>query len=107
MLESPVLQIEVQSGDARAVTLALSGELDLSTCPTLRACVEQLGTMVRHITLDLTDLRFIDSTGIALLLGFERTLGSELKQLTVRCPPGPVRRVLQMSGADTRLTVIA
>ena len=106
MPDSPVLQIEVRPGDAHQVTLALSGELDLSTCPTLRACVDQLEAMVRHITLDLTDLAFIDSTGVALLFGLERTFGSELRQLTVRCPPGHVRRVLQMSGADSRMTIV-
>ena len=107
MLDAPVLQIQVRPGDRHEVTLGLAGELDLSTCPELRARVEQLEPMVRHVTLDLTDLAFIDSTGIALLLGFDRSFRTDLRQFTIQCPPGPVRRVLQISGADSRLTILS
>jgi anti-anti-sigma factor len=106
MLDSPVLQVDVRPGAPHQATLALSGELDLSTCPTLRACVEQLDPAFRQVTLDLTGLAFIDSTGIALLLGLERSFNAGLRQLVVRCPPGHVRRVLAMSGADSRLTLV-
>ena len=106
MSDTPVLEVEVRPGEDRQVTLALAGELDLSTCPTLRAVVDQLEPGIRQVTLDLGALDFIDSTGIALLLGMERTFGADLRQLTVRCPPGAVRRVISMSGADTRMTVI-
>lgn len=105
MSETPVLEVEVRPGDGHQVTVALVGELDLSTCPTLRTVVEQLDPSHKQVLLDLSELEFIDSTGIAMLLGFERSFGNDLRQLTVRCPPGPVRRVIAMSGADTRLTV--
>jgi anti-anti-sigma factor len=106
MLDSPVLQVDVRPGAPHQATIVLSGELDLSTCPKLRACVEELDPVYRQVTLDLSDLAFIDSTGIALLLGLERSFDTGLRQLIVRCPPGHVRRVLAMSGADSRLTLV-
>lgn len=105
-MDTPALEIEVRPRDEHDVEVVLSGELDLSTAPTLRACVEGLDNGYRQVLIDLRDLRFLDSTGVALLLSFQRSFGPEFRQLTVRCPPGPVRRVLQVSGVEGRLAIV-
>ncbi len=100
------LEVDVRPGGEHDVDLLLKGELDLSTAPILRTCVEDLGDRPRQVTIDLSGLTFLDSTGIALLLSFQRTFSTELRRLIVRCPPGPVRRVLQVSGVEGRLAVV-
>ena len=105
-METPALEIEVRPTDEHDIEVVLSGELDLSTAPSLRACVEGLGNGYRQVLIDLGDLHFLDSTGVALLLSFQRSFGPEFRQLTVRCPPGPVRRVLQVSGVESRLAIV-
>jgi len=57
--------------DARGseTTLALAGELDLASADTLLNAVhELLGSGVRFLHIDLTDLTFCDSTGLSALL---------------------------------------
>jgi anti-anti-sigma factor len=74
----------------------LSGEIDLSN-------VDQLATTVagevregNHLILDCTDLRFIDSTGMAALLAICKGLGAtgRLTLRTVRLPVAKAARVL-------------
>lgn len=105
-MDAAALAIEVRPNNDHEVELVLSGELDLSTASTLRTCVEDLADGVRAVTMDLADLAFIDSTGIALLLSFQRSFDNDLRRLTVRCPQGPVRRVLRVSGVEERLAIV-
>jgi anti-anti-sigma factor len=50
-------------------TLTLAGELDIASAPTLHAAVDRLRTAAtRGITIDLSELKFIDSTGLAAIV---------------------------------------
>jgi anti-anti-sigma factor len=78
---------------------AVHGEVDLSVVPELElaldtAVMESEGTFV----LDLSDLEFIDSSGLHVLLRTRGLLGREDRALAVICPHGPVRRVFELSG---------
>lgn len=79
--------------------VAVSGEVDLSVVPELElaletAILESEGDFV----IDLSELRFIDSTGLHVLLRARGLLGREDRALAVICPHGPVRRVFELSG---------
>jgi anti-sigma B factor antagonist len=77
-----------------AAVLTLSGELDLSNVATLEvyACkaVEGRGGII----FDMHDLRYLDSSGIRALLGFERSLSRENRRIALVGPSPLVRRVL-------------
>jgi anti-anti-sigma factor len=78
---------------------AVHGEVDLNVVPELElaldtAVMESEGTFV----LDLSDLEFIDSSGLHVLLRTRGLLGREDRALAVICPHGPVRRVFELSG---------
>jgi anti-anti-sigma factor len=105
-VDAAALAIELRTTNEHEVQLLLSGELDLSTAATLRTCVEDLPDGVRSVTMDLSELAFIDSTGIAMLLSFQRSFDNDFRRLTVRCPQGTVRRVLRVSGVEERLAVV-
>ena len=84
---------------AGARGLALSGELDLTGAPRIEeqlqsALLEGTGAYV----LDLSGLTFMDSTGVNTLLRARSLLGREERSLVLICPPGPVRRVLDLIG---------
>jgi anti-anti-sigma factor len=78
---------------------AVRGEVDLSVVPELElaletAVMESEGAFV----LDLSELEFIDSSGLHVLLRARGLLGREDRALAVICPHGPVRRVFELSG---------
>ena len=58
--------------DGRAL-MALSGELDLAVAPDLVTEIEfALDQISPHLVLDLTDVEFIDSSGLTMLLRVRR-----------------------------------
>ncbi|HEX6389387.1 MAG TPA: STAS domain-containing protein [Solirubrobacteraceae bacterium] len=81
-----------------------AGELDLATVGVLDDRLHELAAEgATALVVDLSGLTFIDSTGIKLLLGWQR-LAIELG-LSFELVPGrdAVRRTLAISGADTLL----
>lgn len=65
----PRLSLEVQEiPDGGAVRLKLTGDLDLGTAPVLKARLRELAAQQCHVRLDLSELEFMDSTGIHALI---------------------------------------
>ena len=80
----------------RCELLTLDGELDLAAAPTVADAVDTLTDPSRPLVIDLTELRFIDSSGIHALMHTPAGQGV----VVVVCPPGNVRRVLEMTRID-------
>jgi anti-anti-sigma factor len=84
-------------------TLALAGDLDLATSPELEATVGQLCTEGRELVLDLSELSFIDSTGLlAILKARERCAERRCGFFLIPGPPA-VQRVFQLTDLLERL----
>ena len=79
-------------------TLVLSGELDLATAHVLQSVLDQ-GTADADITLDMSGLDFMDSTGIKLIITAARRLEGG-NRLILRSPAAPIRRVLDLVQID-------
>jgi anti-sigma B factor antagonist len=89
------------------VTIALTGELDLATAPQLAeelALIPPDGTEL--LTLDLSGLTFVDSTGLSTFVAAFKQLGSQGVGMVLRSPTASTRRVLEISGLDKLLPVI-
>ena len=61
-----------------------------------------LDTAIRESTgafvLDFTDLDYLDSSGLTLMLRARATLAREDRALAIVCPPGPIRRLIDIAG---------
>ncbi len=87
--------------DQGEATVALSGELDMSTAPALsRSLSEVLDQHPQHLTVELGELAFIDSTGLTLLVRTSKRLREHEGTLALAHPTPPVRRVLEIVGLD-------
>ena len=86
--------------DGDTTVVALAGELDIATVPELRelAYAELDRAECRAVVLDLTDLTFLDSTGIGCWVQLRTHAAAAEKQVTIRSVPPGVRRVLEISG---------
>ena len=82
-------------------TVSVSGELDQSTAPELRAALaEAFGEPHGGVLVDLSDCSFIDSTGLSLLVETKRRLAEDDRRFGVCCPDADVRRLLELTGID-------
>ena len=89
-----------------ASAIAASGELDIKTAPQLSEEVELAAwSTVGAFVLDLGGLTLLDSSGLHALLRARALLAREDRPLVLVCPPGPVRRVLDLASVlDTFVT---
>jgi anti-sigma B factor antagonist len=87
--------------------VALSGELDVATAGSVEeALLDAEGGEPTRIVLDLRDLRFMDSTGLSLLINADRRGRKAGRHVTIVSGTGPSRRILRTVGLDSRLDVV-
>jgi anti-anti-sigma factor len=90
-----------------AVRVALSGELDLSSALTfeeeLRRIEEE--TAPRILVLDLRRLKFLDSTGLRLILAAHARALKRGGRLSIVQGTDAVRRIFRLTGVMDRLNV--
>jgi anti-anti-sigma factor len=91
------VEIEEREGDD-IVVARLTGELDIAAAEsTGRRIAEAVPSSARGVVVDMTDLEFIDSSGVSMLFTLARRVGSRRQELRVVAPAGkPVARVLQI-----------
>ncbi|MBE3597978.1 MAG: anti-sigma factor antagonist [Limnochordaceae bacterium] len=80
----------------------VAGELDMASAAQLRDPIEQAWNAderLRHVLINLKALTFLDSTGIAVILGRYRAAAGRGGRLGVAEPSVRVRRMLEISGA--------
>ena len=93
--------------DQYAAVLSVHGEIDLGTAPVLR---EALSWVLEHrtgpVVVDLSGVRFMDSTGVHVLVDTLELLRLENRRLAVVCcEGGQVHRVLGLLGLLDALAV--
>ena len=82
--------------------LVLAGELDLSSAEVLAEALEPKLAAGGRIVLDLTDLQFMDSTGLQVLIQSAITLGDR-GSIVLRHPPNLVRSILELAVRTDKL----
>ncbi|HEY3831613.1 MAG TPA: STAS domain-containing protein [Acidimicrobiia bacterium] len=89
-----------------AVTLEVSGELDLADAVRFQDDVRRYGDVTSgRIDLDLTDVSFLDSSGMQALVNARRSLVDEGREFRVVALSPAAQRVLHLTGLDEVLCV--
>jgi N-acetylglucosaminyldiphosphoundecaprenol N-acetyl-beta-D-mannosaminyltransferase len=86
--------LEAHTSDGRLV-LRLAGELDSEAAPELRRRFDQL-EVDGDAVLDLTDLTFIDSSGLGCLFRLQQRVADTGGLLEAHGAQPPVRQAMQM-----------
>ncbi len=94
------------SSEGPKAVLRLKGELDVSSSAALEDELQRVnGASV--IVLDLSELAFIDSTGLGVLVKTHQRMREEGDQLAVVEGSGQVKRLLELTGLDRQLRLIS
>ena len=84
--------------DGSVTTLAVSGEVDIETSPGLRSGIEKSLAPDRHLIVDLTQVHFMDSTGLGVLVGGLNRARQVGASLSVVCVNTRVLKLFEMTG---------
>jgi anti-sigma B factor antagonist len=79
-------------------TIWVGGELDLYSCPELKDAIRALPDEVTDLTLDLTNVTFVDSAGLGVLVTAAKKTSPH--QVTLIVPDHNVLKVLAITGLD-------
>jgi anti-sigma B factor antagonist len=81
--------------------LKLSGEIDVAAIDEIRASltrsIEALDGNGAAVEIDCSELEFIDSSGLGMLVGIRKQTGKELVLVNV---PNERRKVFELTGLD-------
>lgn len=78
------------------LTLVVAGRLDTNTAPQLEAEVKPDGA--REISFDFSDLEYISSAGLRVLMAAHKTMAAAGGAIKVLNPNAMVRGVFEMTG---------
>ena len=99
---SPGLRTEVrQTGDVTVVRLV--GELDADDAPAVRALLLQHATSGRGLVVELSELAFVDSAGLAALVAAHKAARAGGTGVLLAAPNETVSKVLSITGLHTVL----
>lgn len=88
-------------------TLVLSGELDLATAPGLEAIITRLcGDGVNGISLDLSGLTFMDSSGLQAVFNAQQLCREHGYDFLVASGNGQVLRLFEIAGVIGALPIV-
>lgn len=105
-MTAPVLEILLGGDDGEAI-VSVRGEVDVVTVGQLRAVLQPLAVAgPGRIVVDVSEVSFIDSTGLGVLVGaLERTRGRGA-ELVLRGPGASTRKILEITGLDVVFAVV-
>ena len=87
--------------------VVLDGELDISTYEDARARLAEAERAAPELlVVDLAGLRFVDSTGVRLILSADERARQGGRRLALRLGDGPARRVFAALGLVDRFDVL-
>lgn len=97
--EQPELRVRYDEGAPRPV-LAVEGDLDIATAPLLRETLLRVldADCVPDLLVDLSGIRFVDSSGLAVLLMGARRWEAEGRAFVVHEPSRAMSRIIDLTG---------
>ena len=93
------LTIRVRPEQGYAV-VAVAGEVDIATVTRLRERLFELAASGRTLVVDLDQVSFIDSAGLAALVGTARRAAAHGTRLQVVCTRPRTRQLFRLTGLD-------
>jgi anti-anti-sigma factor len=96
MTTNPITQLTTRPADDGVIEVG--GELDIRTCDQLERVLGDVADRSGRVVLDLSELTFCDSTGLASLVRVHKRAQAAGGQLVLRRPQPRVYNLLTLTG---------
>jgi anti-anti-sigma factor len=95
-------RLEEVSDASGVLVLKLTGELDLSNVGSFRAAIDATyGHGLDRIVFDLSGLKFMDSSGLAMFIA----IAERVETVELRNPQPIIRRIIELTGLSDVLVL--
>jgi len=85
------------------VIVTAAGEIDISTVTPLRDRLFEVAASGAPLVVDLERVSFIDSVGLATLVGAAKRADAHGGSLQVACAPPKIRQLVRLTGLHSRI----
>lgn len=108
MASLPKFRIDTRESGS-GTTIKLAGELDSATCTEVLERFERAAAAphLRQLVIDLSEVSFIDSSGMRAIITVERRAEEDGLALALVPPPPAVTELLRVTGITDRLPLVA
>jgi anti-sigma B factor antagonist len=94
-----------ESIDDKTQLVAIHGDVDLKTAKSFRAALDEaVGDGKPRLIVDMSEVPFMDSSGLAALIGAQKAVRAKT-QLIVVCPQN-LRRIFEVTRLDSVVSVV-
>jgi len=95
------LKLETRSVAKGASIIDIEGEIDVYTAPQLKQqMLDLLDKGATHIVVNLSEVEYLDSTALGVLIGGLKRLRERNGALDIICPNPRIRRIFEITGLD-------
>lgn len=91
--------------DRRSAVVRVAGEVDAQSADLLMSRLVEASEVAARVVVDLSDVTFMDSTGLQALVGAYCVGGQDPEGFVLRSPSPKVARLLNLAGLDDLFTV--
>jgi anti-anti-sigma factor len=92
---APLATFQTAIDTSGTPTLTLTGELDIGSVGPIRAaCDAIVANEPKRVVVDLSELRFMDSSGLSVLLA----MAGQVPEVELREPSAIIRKVIELTG---------
>lgn len=101
------MQMKAYSSDETLI-VRLDGEIDHHSAGEIREGLDRMiaETRPKALVLELSDIDFMDSSGLGLVLGRYRRLHEIGSQMFIKNPSARTEKILAMAGVDKLIKII-
>src|SRR5574344_1199035 len=101
-----VVQMKYNYNEGK-LTIDLNEELDMNSCKTLRSVID--GYIMRYqpneFVIDLSEVKFMDSSGIGLLIGRYNLIKFMDSKMVILNPTSSIKRILELSNISDKISM--
>jgi anti-sigma B factor antagonist len=85
--------------------VTVGGDIDIYTAPGLHDAIKVATTFSSHVIIDLTDVDFLDSTGLGVLVRARTHAQAHHGRVVLVHPPSLVTKILHVTKLDETFTI--
>jgi len=96
-----MFELNIKANDNETMVIAAKGEIDIYSAPSFKdKLYSWLDDGHKNIVLDFSDLEYIDSMGLGILVGALKRIKERDGKIVVKNPRSTIRKLFKITGLD-------